>query len=86
MTPAEAAEILRQFKDWKGAGSINHEEARTFAGLKYETSHLARCYLDYMVQVARMRSAIERALADEESGTGWGPDVTVCGYLREAIT
>lgn len=30
-------------------------------------------------------TAIRRALADEESGKGWGPDVTVCGYLREAL-
>lgn len=35
--------------------------------------------------VQRMRTAIERALADSESGDGWGPDVTVCGYLREAL-
>lgn len=33
----------------------------------------------------RLRSAIERALADEESGKGWGPDVTVCAYLRDAL-
>lgn len=32
-----------------------------------------------------MRKAIERALADAESGNGWGPDVTVCGYLNAAI-
>lgn len=30
--------------------------------------------------------AIQRALDDEESGTGWGPDVTVCGYLRQALS
>ena len=33
----------------------------------------------------QMDAAIRRALADSESGTGWGPDVTVCGYLREAL-
>lgn len=33
----------------------------------------------------RMCTAIERALADSESGAGWGPDVTVCAYLREAL-
>ena len=33
----------------------------------------------------RLRSAIRRALADSESGNGWGPDVTVCAYLREAL-
>jgi len=35
--------------------------------------------------IEKQRTAIERALADEESGTLWGPDVTVCEYLREAI-
>jgi len=35
---------------------------------------------------ARLRGAIERAIADEESGNGWGPDVTVCAYLREALS
>lgn len=35
---------------------------------------------------ARLRVAIERALADSESGDGWGPDITVCGYLREALS
>lgn len=34
----------------------------------------------------RLRAAIQRALDDAESGNGWGPDVTVCGYLREALT
>lgn len=32
-----------------------------------------------------MRKAIKKALADAESGDGWGPDVTVCGYLNAAI-
>lgn len=36
-------------------------------------------------EVARLRAAIQRALDDEESGTGWGPDVTACAYLREAL-
>jgi len=35
--------------------------------------------------IERQRNAIERALADSESGNGWGPDVTVCEYLRKAI-
>lgn len=33
-----------------------------------------------------MRAAIQRALADSESGNGWGPDVTVCAYLQDALT
>ena len=36
-------------------------------------------------RTGKMRKAIERALADEESGDGWGPDITVCEYLRKAI-
>lgn len=31
-------------------------------------------------------AAIEKALNDEESGNGWGPDVTVCTYLNNALT
>ena len=37
-------------------------------------------------EIERLRNAIERALADSESGNGWGPDVTVCAYLREALS
>lgn len=36
-------------------------------------------------RVEAMEAAIQRALADSESGNGWGPDVTVCAYLRAAI-
>lgn len=36
-------------------------------------------------EIERLRTAINRALADSESGKGWGPDVTVCAYLREAL-
>lgn len=43
-------------------------------------------HAEAQAEVKRLRAAIERALADEESGTGWGPDVTVCGYLREALS
>lgn len=32
-----------------------------------------------------LAKAVEKALADEESGSGWGPDVTVCNSLREAL-
>ncbi len=28
---------------------------------------------------------IRRVLDDEESGKGWGPDVTTCGVLRAAL-
>lgn len=34
---------------------------------------------------ARLRLSIQRALDDSESGNGWGPDVTVCQYLRDAL-
>lgn len=34
---------------------------------------------------AVLRMAIERAIDDAESGSGWGPDVTVVGYLRGAL-
>jgi len=35
---------------------------------------------------ARLRSAIERVLADDESQPGgWGPDVTMQGVLRAAL-
>lgn len=33
----------------------------------------------------RLRTAIQRALDDSESGNGWGPNVTVCQYLRDAL-
>jgi tRNA pseudouridine-54 N-methylase len=33
----------------------------------------------------RMRSAIQKVLDDEESGTGWGPDITTCAYLANAL-
>ena len=46
---------------------------------------------DFEMEVARlekenqkMREAITRAISDSESGTGWGPDITVCDYLRMA--
>ena len=35
--------------------------------------------------IETLTSAIQRALDDEESGKGWGPDVTVCGYLSDAL-
>lgn len=36
-------------------------------------------------RVKTLRQAIERALQDEESGKGWGPDTTTCAYLRQAL-
>ena len=35
--------------------------------------------------VSDLESAIKQALDDEESGNGWGPDVTVCAYLQAAL-
>jgi hypothetical protein len=80
MTPAEAAEILKRHNEWRrGAAWLHQTDPATLsAALDVAIAALS--------DNVRMRSAIERALADEESGTGWGPDVTVCGYLREAIT
>lgn len=34
---------------------------------------------------AGLRGAIEKVLADEESGKGWGPDVTTCAHLRAGL-
>ena len=36
-------------------------------------------------RVQRLTEAIQKVLDDEESGEGWGPDVTTVAYLREAI-
>ena len=36
-------------------------------------------------EIAKLRDGIQRALDDSESGDGWGPDVTVCNYLLEAL-
>lgn len=36
-------------------------------------------------RIEKLENAIQRALNDEESGNGWGPDVTVCTYLKEAL-
>lgn len=45
-----------------------------------------KAQLDAMTaRCGRMEGAINRALNDSESGNGWGPDVTVCAYLREAL-
>ena len=37
-------------------------------------------------RIERLESAIRRALADSESGNGWGPDITICEYLQEALS
>jgi len=42
-------------------------------------------YIDAEAQIMGLREAIQKVLADEESGEGWGPDVTVCAYLRKAL-
>lgn len=33
----------------------------------------------------RQRAAVERVLADNETGEGWGPDVTMASVLRESL-
>lgn len=43
---------------------------------------IARCDPQTMLEVYNL---IADAVADAESGDGWGPDVTVCGKLRKAI-
>ena len=40
---------------------------------------------EHLDEIARLRNAIQRAIDDQESGAGWGPDITVCGYLRDAL-
>lgn len=39
----------------------------------------------FVKRAKAIEDAVIRALADNESGSGWGPDVTVCGYLRAAL-
>lgn len=36
-------------------------------------------------KLALLRAAVQRVLDDEESGDGWGPDVTMVTVLREAM-
>ena len=36
-------------------------------------------------RVKELEGAIKEVLADEESGKGWGPDVTMVGVLKEAL-
>lgn len=40
---------------------------------------------DLIADNEQMATAIEKALADAETGEGWGPDVTVAGILSEAL-
>jgi hypothetical protein len=51
-----------------------------------ELKRLTRLLQEYKDDCMRLRGSIERALADSESGDGWGPDVTVCAYLKDALT
>ena len=37
-------------------------------------------------RIAELESAIKKVLADEESGKGWGPDVTTVKYLESALS
>lgn len=51
-----------------------------------KTLHLVMAQRDALeAERDRYKAAIERAIADSESGKGWGPDVTVCEYLRAAL-
>lgn len=36
-------------------------------------------------RVAELEAAIREVLADEETGTGWGPDVTMVARLQAAL-
>ena len=54
------------------------EGVRLIARSAYEIERLQRVN-------KKLVAAIESALADNESGEGWGPDVTVCGRLRAAL-
>ena len=40
---------------------------------------------EHMAMNARLKATIQKALNDSESGTGWGPDVTVRAYLIDAL-
>ena len=51
--------------------------------MKAKTSVARAQYLE--ARCVAMDAAIRCALADSESGNGWGPDVTVCGYLRATL-
>lgn len=51
-----------------------------------EMKRLNRLLRESQAELMRLRDAIERALSDSESGTGWGPDVSVCSYLRDALS
>ena len=51
----------------------------------YKRKKLIDDFLLAATIIEKQKNAIERALADSESGDGWGPDVSVCKYLSEAI-
>ena len=40
---------------------------------------------DLIDEIDRLKSAIAKVLADEESGKGWGPDVTTVRFLKSAL-
>jgi hypothetical protein len=57
-----------------------------FDAAEHEMKRLNRLLRESKAEIMRLRGAIERALSDSESGTGWGPDVSVCSYLRDALS
>lgn len=36
-------------------------------------------------KLLRLRAAVQQVLDDEESGDGWGPDITMVTVLQEAM-
>ena len=38
-----------------------------------------------VARVAELEAAIREVLADEETGTGWGPDITMALRLKEVL-
>ena len=78
-TMEEAAVEIERLK----CGIFSAKEQAAEWRMKAKTSELRAQYLE--ARCVQMDAAIRRALADSESGSGWGPDVTVCGYLRDAL-
>ena len=78
----ENAELKIQVTGWK----YNWKESTDREiGLNKEIERLNKLLNAVEAENARLRNAIQRAIDDQESGTGWGPDITVCGYLRDAL-
>lgn len=77
--PRQDAERAREIaREWLG-------DPRPRPALKQHLTAVCRALLAAHAEMERLREAIENVLGDAESGNGWGPDVTVCAYLREAL-